>query len=69
MNLEELNELDFSQIGDWPLAVKLILILILCVLLGVGFYFLDTQEQEERLAREVRQEQDLRKDFEKPGLE
>ena len=65
MNLEELNELDFSQIGDWPLAVKLILILILCVLLGVGFYFLDTQEQEERLAREVRQEQDLRKDFEK----
>lgn len=65
MNLDELNELDFSQIGDWPLPVKLILILILCVLLGVGFYFLNTQEQEERLAREVRQEQDLRKDFER----
>ena len=37
MNLEELNELDFSNIGDWPVFVKAILVLILCALVAVGF--------------------------------
>ena len=31
MNMQELNELDFSNIGDWPAIVKVLLILILCV--------------------------------------
>lgn len=65
MTLDELNELDFSQVGDWPLVVKLILILILCALLGVAFYFLSIQDQEGRLAREVRLEAELRSDFER----
>ena len=36
MNLEELNELDFSNIGVWPFPIKLALILIACVLVGGG---------------------------------
>jgi len=65
MNLEELNELDFSEVGDWPLAVKLILVLILAAAVGVGVYFLDIQEQETQLARQERDEQQLRQTFEK----
>jgi len=65
MTLEELNELDLSQVGDWPLTLKLAIILLVAILLGVGVYFLDIQEQGERLAREVRTEQDLRQDFER----
>ena len=51
MNLQELNELDFSNLGDWPAVVKIILILILCGLVGVGWYFLDIETQYEDLAR------------------
>jgi type IV pilus assembly protein PilO len=65
MNLQELNELDFSNVGDWPLAVKLILVLILCGLLGVGGYFGLITDQEEQLARVQREEQGLRQEFEK----
>jgi type IV pilus assembly protein PilO len=64
MNMQELNELDFSNIGDWPMAVKLILIVILCALVGVGWYFLDTEDQYKELQRVERIEQDLRADFE-----
>lgn len=64
MNFQELNELDFSNIGDWPAAVKLILIVILCALVGVGWYFLDTEDQYKRLAQVEAVEKDLRLDFE-----
>ena len=64
MNLQELNELDFSNIGDWPAVVKIILILILCGLVGAGWYFLDIETQYEDLARVEKVEQDLRQDFE-----
>lgn len=64
MNLQELNELDLSNIGDWPLAIKLVLVLILCALVVVGGYFGVITDQEERLARVQREEVDLRKEFE-----
>jgi len=64
MNMQELNELDLSNIGDWPAVVKAILILILCVLVAVGWYFLYTEDQFKELERVERVEQDLRLDFE-----
>lgn len=64
MNIEELNELDFSNVGDWPLAVKLILMLMLCAVIGVGWYFFDITEQYDKLTRVEREERDLREDFE-----
>lgn len=64
MNMQELNELDLTNIGDWPAAVKLILILILCTLVGVGWYFLDIEDQYLALERTEKIETDLRLDFE-----
>lgn len=64
MTLDELNELDFSDIGEWPILVKLILILLLCGLLSVGWYFLMVEEQYQDLAKVERQEKDLREEFE-----
>ena len=64
MNLEELNELDFSNIGDWPALVKAILVLILCALVGVGWYFYDIEDQYKDLERKQKTESDLRLDFE-----
>jgi type IV pilus assembly protein PilO len=64
MNMQELNELDFGNVGDWPAAVKLILILILCGLVATGWYFLDTEQQYIDLNRVEKVEQELRADFE-----
>ena len=64
MNLDELNELDFGNIGVWPWPVKIVLILLVCTLLSVGFYYLDTQAQLLQLERAEKEETTLRKDFE-----
>ena len=64
MNMQELNELDLTNIGEWPAAVKLILIIILCALVGVGWYFLDIEDQYLALERTEKVETDLRLDFE-----
>ena len=64
MNLQELNELDFSNIGIWPLPVKIILILILCALVVGGWYYLDTQDQLVQLERVQKKELELRTTFE-----
>ncbi len=64
MTLEELNELDFSNIGEWPAWVKAILILLLCGLIVTGGYFLLIEDQYNRLAQVQRKEQDLRHEFE-----
>lgn len=64
MNLEDLNELDFGNIGVWPWPVKIVLILLICILLSVAFYYVDTQEQLLQLERAEKEEVTLRKDFE-----
>lgn len=64
MNMQELNELDFSNIGDWPGIVKAVLIIILCGGGGAAWYFLDIEDQYKELARVEAVEQDLRQDFE-----
>ena len=64
MNLQELNELDFSNIGVWPTPVKLVLVLVACILVGVAGYYLDTEGQIQRLDAVERDETNLRQDFE-----
>ena len=64
MNLDDLNELDFGNIGVWPWPVKIVLILLVCILLSVAFYYVDTQEQLLQLERAEKEEVTLRKDFE-----
>ncbi|MET0086630.1 MAG: type 4a pilus biogenesis protein PilO [Sedimenticola sp.] len=64
MNLQELNELDLSNIGDWPALVKVILVLIICAGIGAGWYYLNTEDQLKALKNVERQEVSLRKEFE-----
>jgi type IV pilus assembly protein PilO len=64
MTLDELNELDFSNIGDWPALVKTIVVILLCALIVVGGYYLLIEEQYTNLARVESTERDLRREFE-----
>lgn len=64
MKLEELNELDLTNIGVWPLPVKVVVVLITCVLVGVGGYYLDIEDQLNRLSKVENKEVELRRTFE-----
>ena len=64
MNLQDLNKLEFNDIGEWPTGVKLVLVLLLAILVGAGWYYYDTQEQYAALERVRREEKDLRASFE-----
>ncbi len=64
MTLDELNDLDFSNIGEWPTLVKALVILLLCALIAVGWYFFDIEDQYLQLERHQQTEQELRQQFE-----
>ncbi len=65
MDLQQLNDLDFSNLGDWPIVVKLVAVLLACSLVVGGWYYFDTQPQLEQLAKAEKNETKLRKTFEK----
>ncbi len=65
MSLSELNELDFSNVGNWSTAAKTItLSLIPAAMLTIG-YFVDTSGQRDHLATLEKKELDLKRQFEK----
>lgn len=65
MNLSEinLNDINLQEAGEWPLAGKLVLaVLVMAVVIGAGYYlFID--DQLIALDVEVKKEQDLREEF------
>jgi type IV pilus assembly protein PilO len=64
MDLNQLNELDFSHIGDWPVAAKAVLVLFLCGVLGGGWYWFFTLDQLDSLSRVEAKEAELKTSFE-----
>lgn len=63
MKLDDFSNLDPSNIGNWPIPVKIVMIAVLCVAaLGAGYYF-DTQEQLSRLEVKQKKEGDLKEEF------
>jgi type IV pilus assembly protein PilO len=64
MNLDDLNNLEFSDIGNWPVVAKGIVALLLCILLGVAWYYMDTEDQLLALEKVEKMEVKLKKEFE-----
>jgi type IV pilus assembly protein PilO len=64
MTLSDINNLDFSNVGGWPLPVKIAAVILLCAgVAGLGYWF-DTQHQLDALERARNQEPQLRATFE-----
>ncbi len=64
--MEKINfqDIDPNNPADWPLPIKALALLAICIAVwGAGFYF-DTQDQLMRLDRAEAQERTLRSDFE-----
>jgi len=60
----DLNNLDFSNIGSWPVAVKGVLIAVVATAVLTLGYFVDIQAQQENLDRITNEEKRLKEDFE-----
>jgi len=60
----DLKNLDFSNLGTWPVPVKAGLIVVVSILILVAGYFLDIQGQLDDLGRARAQEIRLKKEFE-----
>lgn len=65
MKMEELSSLDPKNIGNWPIPVKAVIIIVLCVAALFAGYWFDTQHQITSLANLQAKEIELKKTFEK----
>jgi type IV pilus assembly protein PilO len=63
MKLSELNELDFQDMGNWPLPAKAMAIAFLCVLILFAGYWFDTKDQQAEIERLEQKERKLKQDF------
>lgn len=64
MNISELNNLDFNNIGSWPMPAKALAIVVICAAVLFAGYWFDTKEQMQSLEQSQAKEQDLKKTFE-----
>ncbi|HKK04641.1 MAG TPA: type 4a pilus biogenesis protein PilO [Gammaproteobacteria bacterium] len=61
----DLNNLDINNIGSWPVAVRALLIVIVCIAVLAAGYFLDTKKELKHLDQARRKEVSLKREFEK----
>lgn len=63
MKVEDFNNLDPQNLGNWPIPVKAVIIALACAAaLGAGYYF-DTQHQLNTLEETIEKEEELKTDF------
>ncbi len=56
---EQFNNVDFEDVGSWPIAVKMVAIALLsAAVLGAGYWF-DTRHQLDQLAQTEKKEKEL----------
>jgi type IV pilus assembly protein PilO len=64
MNLSELNDLDLSNIANWPLPARVVVVvMIFAAVVGLGYWF-DIKDQGIRLETVEKKEIELRQTFE-----
>jgi type IV pilus assembly protein PilO len=65
MELSDFNDLSFDNIGEWPIVVKLLTVLVLCgAIAGAGYYYL-VKDEYLALDKVEKAELDLRAELER----
>ena len=65
MDLREINDLSFDNMGDWPFIAKALLILIICGALGAAWYYWNMKDQYLALQQVKGVELELKEEFER----
>jgi type IV pilus assembly protein PilO len=61
----DINEVDFNNMGAWPLPVKAIFLLVVAAAVFAAVYFLDTEPQIKVLSEVEKKEPGLKAEFER----
>tara|TARA_R110001592_G_scaffold363393_1_gene687253 strand:+ start:96817 stop:97431 length:615 start_codon:yes stop_codon:yes gene_type:complete len=65
----DVNNLDFDNVGSWPVPIKvLIWVVLVSLVLAAGYYY-HIEELQAQLAKVEAQEVELKKDFEKKAFQ
>jgi type IV pilus assembly protein PilO len=64
-----INDLDFDNVGAWPMPVKAVIWAVLLIAVLVAGYYYHIEELELQLTKVEAQEVDLKKDFEKKAFQ
>ncbi len=65
----DINDLDFDNVGMWPLPIKLFIWIALLVGVVVAGYYYHIEDLQLQLAKVEAEEQKLKKDFEKKAFQ
>ncbi|MEW8563304.1 MAG: type 4a pilus biogenesis protein PilO [Candidatus Thiodiazotropha sp.] len=63
--LEDLGELDFNNVGVWPMPIKVIVVILAAIIVLVAGYYLVVEDDINSLEGVQKKEQELRADFSK----
>lgn len=63
------NDIDWENMGSWPVAGKVVFCTIISIAILVGCYFMMLEPMQQKLDREMRQEAQLKKDFENKAFQ
>ncbi len=69
INEFDVNDIDWENMGSWPLVGKAVFCTVIAVALLVGGYFMLLEPMQLKLSREVKQESQLKKDFENKAFQ
>ncbi|CCK77814.1 Type 4 pilus biogenesis protein [Oleispira antarctica RB-8] len=69
INEFDVNDIDWENMGSWPIAGKIVFCSIIAVAILVGGYFMMLEPMSEKLTREIKQETQLKKDFENKAFQ
>jgi type IV pilus assembly protein PilO len=63
------NDIDWENMGSWPLTGKVIFCAIITIVILVGGYFMMLEPMQVQLSRESKQEVQLKRDFENKAFQ
>lgn len=63
------NDIDWENMGSWPIAGKAIFCTVISLAILIGGYFMMLEPMQKKLTREIKQERQLKKDFENKAFQ
>ena len=69
INEFDVNDIDWENMGSWPIVGKAIFCTVIALSILVGGYFMMLEPMQVKLSRESKQEQKLKRDFENKAFQ
>lgn len=69
LNEIDISDLDFDNIGSWPMPLKILVLALLFGLILLASFYFHIEDLQKKLAVVEQEEQTLRQDFEKKAFE